>query len=118
MSRLASELRRLPRVAWFLVVFLRELVVANARVAWEVVTPGLRLAPGIVRVPTSCRTDLETTLLANTITMTPGTLTIEVDPASRDLFVHALYVGSSESVVASVHALERALLRALRAEER
>jgi multicomponent Na+:H+ antiporter subunit E len=111
---LATLPRRLPHIVWFMLVFVRELVVANARVAWEIVTPGLRLEPGIVRVPTDCRTDLETMLLANTITMTPGTLSLEVDTDTRDLYVHSLYVQDREAFIADIHALERVLLKAMR----
>lgn len=114
MSRALRAVTRLPFVLVFVLVFVRELVIANVRVAWEVVTPGLALEPGIVRVPTSCRTDLETMLLANTITMTPGTLSLEVDTETRDLYVHGLYVEDREAFVASIHTLERSLLRALR----
>ncbi len=106
--------RRLPAMVAFLGVFARELVIANARVAWEVLTPGLSLRAGIVRVPTDCRTDWEMLWLANTLTMTPGTLSLEVDTDSRDLYVHTIYVRDRDAFVAEVHAIERVLLRALR----
>lgn len=114
MSRALRIVTRLPFVLWFAVVFLRELVAANLKVAWEVITPGFGMRAGIIRVPTDCRTDLEMLLLANTITMTPGTLSLEVDTATRDLYVHSLYVPSREAFVADIKALERVLLKALR----
>lgn len=105
---------RLPRLAWFGLYFLWELVLANLRVAWEVLTPGYSMTPAIVRVSTRCRTDWELMLLANTITMTPGTLTLEADPATHELYVHALYVRSREDFQAQIDRLERHLLGALR----
>lgn len=102
------------RILRFLYVFLVELVVANARVAWEIVTPGLSLRPAIVRVPTRTRNAWERTLLANTITMTPGTLTLEVDETSGDLYVHCLYVNDRESFRAEIAKLEDVLLEAMR----
>ncbi len=110
MRRLTQPIRILA----FVLIFLRELVIANARVAWEVLTPGLSLQPAIVRVPTRTRNPWERMLLANSITMTPGTLTLEVDEISGDLYVHSLYVTDRDSFRQDIAVLERAVLRALR----
>lgn len=114
LRRLGRLVTRLPHLAWFGVIFLRELVLANVKVAREVVTPGFQMQAGIVRVPTDCRTDLEMLLFANTITMTPGTLSLEVDTDTRDLYVHTLYVTSRDTFVADMRRIERVLLKALR----
>jgi multicomponent Na+:H+ antiporter subunit E len=107
-------LRRLPRIAWYLVYFLYELVRANVRIAWEVVTPGFTMQAGIVRVPTRCRTEWEVMMLANSISLTPGTLTLEVDTATNELFVHALFVRSREEFLDGLARMERYLLGAMR----
>jgi multicomponent Na+:H+ antiporter subunit E len=107
-------LRRLPRIAWYLVYFLYELVRANVRIAWEVVTPGFTMQAGIVRVPTRCRTEWEVMMLANSISLTPGTLTLEVDTATNELFVHALFVRSREEFLEGLARMERYLLGAMR----
>ena len=113
MRRLWFGLTHLTAFLWFLVVFVRELIIANVTVAWEVMTPGLTLEPAIIAVPTSCTTDVQMMFLANTITMTPGTLSLEVDTQTRELYVHGLYVRDRERFVADIHAIERVLLRAL-----
>lgn len=114
MRRIGHVLARAPFLAWFLVVFLRELVRANLRVAWEVLTPGFSMQAGIVRVPTHCRSEWEMLLLANTITMTPGTLSLEVDTDNWELYVHTLYVPDRAAFVAGIHELERVMLRGVR----
>ena len=106
--------RRLPWMLWFVVFFVSALVHANLRVAWEVLTPGFSMQAGIVRVHTSCRTRWELLHLANMITMTPGTLTLEVDTRTNDLFVHTLYVTSREAFQAQITRMERHLLKAMR----
>lgn len=113
MRRLWFVITHIPPYLWFVVVFVREMIIANAKVAWEALTPGLSLQPGIVVVPTSCVTEIQMMLLANTVTMTPGTLSVEVDTETRDLYVHGLFVASRKKFVADIHALERVLLRAL-----
>ena len=114
MRRLARIVSRVPFVIIFAFVFLYELILANLRVAWEVITPGYSMQAGIVRVPTDCQTEWEMMFLANTITMTPGTLSLEVDTDTRDLYVHTLYVADRDEFIADVHSIERVLLRAMR----
>jgi multicomponent Na+:H+ antiporter subunit E len=107
-------LRRLPHVVVFLVTFAVDIVMANLRVAFEVITPGYAMRVAIVRVPTATRTPLEATVLANVITLTPGTLTLEVDPDNYDLYVHGLYVDSIDDFRAQIATIERRLLKAMR----
>lgn len=97
------------RGVWFALLYLLELVEANAVVAWEVITPTHSMRPGIVRVPTGARTDLELAILANLISFTPGTFVIEVDEVSPALYVHALHVRTPEDVRRRVERLERRL---------
>jgi multicomponent Na+:H+ antiporter subunit E len=78
------------RYLWFLVfipVFLWECIKANIHVAYLVLHPALPIHPGIVRVHTKLRSDSGRTMLANCITLTPGTLTVDVTP-DGDLYVH------------------------------
>ncbi len=107
--RVLRVLLRPWRLAWFAVLYLVELVEANAVVAWEVLTPTHSIRPGIVRVPTGARTDLEVAILANLISFTPGTLVIEVDEDPRALYVHALHLRTPEDVRRRVARLERRL---------
>ncbi len=106
--------RRAARVPAFAVYFLWSLALANARVAWEALTPGFSMRAGIVRVPIHTNSDWETMLLANVISLTPGTLSLEVSVDRRALYVHALYIASREAFEAHIGELERRLLRALR----
>jgi len=98
------------RLVRFAVFFLWALFVANLRVAFEALTPGFRMRVGIVAVPTRTATTFEAVLLANAISLTPGTLTLELDEDTRTLYVHALYVDSRASFLAQVERLETVLL--------
>lgn len=92
-----SALARAPRLLRFAAFALREVVLANLRVARIVLTPRPRLRPGIVAVPLEPATDAQITVLANLITLTPGTLSVEVSEDRRTLFVHAIDVESPEA---------------------
>jgi multicomponent Na+:H+ antiporter subunit E len=90
----------------FVVYFLKALVVASAIVAWEVVTPGSRIAPGVLRLPLATRSRGLATLVGNAISLTPGTLTIDVRSDPLTLYVHVLHLARPEHVRAQLRELE------------
>jgi len=77
---------------WYLPVFLWELIKANFDVAYRVIHPGLAIEPGIVKIKTSLRTSAGITFLANSITLTPGTMTVDVDQERGYLYIHWIKV--------------------------
>jgi multicomponent Na+:H+ antiporter subunit E len=87
-----AYLGRLWRFLGFQAFFIKELVKANLRVAWEVLTPKHHMRPGIIAIPLDAESDLQITILANFITLTPGTLSLDVSPDRKTLYVHAMYV--------------------------
>lgn len=88
----ATYVSKVQQVILFLVFFMYELLKANLRVAWEVLTPGMSMSPAIVSIPLDVDSDLEILLLANIITLTPGTLSLDVSTDKQTLYVHAMYV--------------------------
>lgn len=106
---------RLPRAIGFAGFFLWELVLSNLRVAWDVLTPRAYRHPGVVAVPLDASTDVEITVLANLVTLTPGTLSLDVSPDRRILYVHAMFVDDPEQVRRDVKdGFERRVLELLR----
>jgi multicomponent Na+:H+ antiporter subunit E len=90
--------RKLPMILRFIPLFLWEVVKSNVRVAWDVVTPNRWRQPGIVAVPLDATTDIEITVLVNLITLTPGTLCVNLTADRRTLFVHSMFVNDPEEV--------------------
>lgn len=78
------------RIASLAVLFIKELILSGLRVAKLVISPRMELRPGIFAYPLSVDRDFEITLLANLITLTPGTLSVDVSSDRRTLFVHAI----------------------------
>jgi multicomponent Na+:H+ antiporter subunit E len=88
------------RYFWFivyLVVFIWECLKANLDVAYRVLHPAMPIRPGIVKVKTTLKSELAKMLLANSITMTPGT--ISVDIIGDYLYIHWIYVSSEDPAV-------------------
>jgi multicomponent Na+:H+ antiporter subunit E len=72
--------------------FVWELLKANLRVAYDIVTPRHHMRPGVVAIPLDVTTDAEIALLACLITLTPGTLCLDVSKDRRLMYVHAMYL--------------------------
>ena len=91
-------------VAWIrlIVMFHYELVLSSLAVAWDVLTPTLRARPAMVDVPLDVRTDAGILLVTNLITLTPGTLSVDVSPDRRTLRVHAMFGDDPEALCRSL----------------
>ncbi len=106
---------RVPNIIIFIGYFIIELIKANLQVAYDVITPKNYMKPGIVGVPLDAKTDLEITLLANIITLTPGTLSLDVSTDKKTLYVHSMYIDDPEDFIIDIKmGFERRLLRILR----
>lgn len=91
------------RALSFALFYLWELAASSARVAIDVLTPRLDVRPGVVRLPLQVRSNLEITMLANLISLTPGTLSLEVSEDNRFLYVHAMDVESPNDLRRELH---------------
>lgn len=115
LMRPSRYFQRLPIALKFGGFFLWQLLLSNLRVAYDVITPHLYMRPGIVAVPLDAKTDQEITLLANLITLTPGTLSLDVSEDRRTLYVHAMFVDSPDEVRNNIkNGFERRLLELIR----
>lgn len=80
----------------YLFTFLWELMKANLNVAYIVVHPKLPIKPGIVKVKTNLCKDSARTLLTNSITLTPGTMSVDINPQSNEIYIHWIKVKSKD----------------------
>ncbi|MDD5495962.1 MAG: Na+/H+ antiporter subunit E [Candidatus Omnitrophica bacterium] len=83
------------RLAWFLyyvVVFVWECVKANFDVAYRVIHPDMPIRPGSIKVKTGLKSDIGLTFLASSITLTPGTTTIDIDKEKGIIYVHLIHL--------------------------
>lgn len=96
-------------------VFLQELFVSSIFVIRKILTPNLKLTPGIFRLETDLKSDVEITLLSLLITLTPGSVVMEVTPDRKALYVHAMDMPESkEAVIKSTVKFEKAIKRVTR----
>lgn len=89
---------RVNAMVRFLFFFLKELFISNIKLAKEVLTPTFQMKPRIVAIPLSVKADTEITALANLISLTPGTLSLDVSADRSMLYVHFIYAENEEKV--------------------
>lgn len=97
------------RVFWFLLyvpVFFYYVIVANFDVVYRALHPQMPIKPGIVKIKTSLTTDSAITALANSITLTPGTLTVDLTDDGY-LYVHWINVKSDDVEEATKHIAQK-----------
>lgn len=95
-------IRRSWLVALLALVFLRELVKSSSAVAKAAFAVEQRNTPAIIAVPISLRTDFGIAMLANLVSLTPGTTSLHVSDDRRTLYVHCLDAPVVDDVVADI----------------
>ena len=108
--------KKLPRVLNLAGYFLKELFVSNMRVLWDVITPKHISRPGIIGVPLDAKTDLEIFMVANLLSLTPGTLSVDLSEDRKILFVHVMFLENVEAARSNIkNGLEKRVLEVMRA---
>ena len=106
---------RIHRVLGFALFYIWQLVLANLRVAADVLMPRVRARPGVLAIPLDAKSDAEITMLANLITLTPGSVSLDVSSDRRFLYLHAMYIEDVEQYREDVKtSFERRVLGVLR----
>lgn len=110
---------RYGRQSWaaikLLVYFLKEVVITSIKVVWDVLTPTHLSEPDIIRYPLDAKSDLEIMLLANMISMTPGSLTLDISDDRSHLIIHAMFAQDAAAVIKELkEGLEKRLLEVTR----
>ncbi|ADJ14271.1 cation antiporter [Halalkalicoccus jeotgali B3] len=104
------DLRRLlhavPYALLYLLTFSREVIVANVDVAYRVLAPGSTIEPEVILIPLRVESDFGVTTIANSITITPGTITQDYDAERNALYVHVIDGRDPEAVVAPIRTWE------------
>lgn len=96
-------------------LFIMELIKSSVVVAIQVTRPKLNIQPGIFRSETILETDLEITLLSTLLTLTPGSVVMEIDPEAGVMYIHAMDVTEFQnSISITKRKFERAIIEVMR----
>ena len=94
---ISSAFRKMAGAIGLAAFFAWELIVANVRVALDVLSPHTAIKPAVVAIPLDITTDAEILLLSALINITPGSVTIDLSEDRRTLFVHVMHMVSPEA---------------------
>lgn len=102
---------RAYRVVRLILFFLYDLIISSIRVAYDVLTPRDRSNPAVLEMPLDAKTDIEILLVTNLISLTPGTLSLDVTPDRQTLIVHAMFADDPDAVIADLkNGMERMVM--------
>jgi multicomponent Na+:H+ antiporter subunit E len=102
----------------FLGFFLWELLISNLKLAFDVLTPPFLMTPRIIALPLDVKTDMQITALANLISLTPGTLSLDVSTDRKTLYIHAMYAEDVEKTKQKIkNGMERRVLELLSSDK-
>jgi multicomponent Na+:H+ antiporter subunit E len=98
-----------------ILIFIKELILSNIAIVKIVLKPKLDMRPAIFAMDTALTKDWQITLLSSLITLTPGTLVIDVSDDNKTLFIHAMNIGEVEDEINSIkNSFEKAILEVSR----
>jgi multicomponent Na+:H+ antiporter subunit E len=108
-------LYRILAVLRLLLIFIKELILSNIAVLRVILKPKLDIRPGIFALSTELEKDWEITILANLITLTPGTLVLDISPDNKILYIHAMDIEDAEEAIESIkNTFEKAIMEVSR----
>lgn len=106
---------RVPKIISFILYFIYELAKANIQVAYDVMTPKFFMKPGIIRYPMNARSDFEINMLSTVISLTPGTLIMDISEDKTVLYIHVMYIKDKDKFIRQIkNGFERRLLEVMR----
>lgn len=98
----SPEVKNIPLLAKYVLVFLWDVVIANLQVAWWIVIPQSRLKPQFIHIPLDVEHPFTITVLASTISLTPGTVSSHVSGNRKLLIVHCLHTDDPEDTIREI----------------
>lgn len=108
-------LKRVYKIILLIMLFIKELIISNIDIVKLVYAPKPEFEPGIFAMPTELKSNWEITLLANLITLTPGTLSVAVSEDNTHIYIHAMDIDDIDDEINSIkNTFEKAIMEVTR----
>jgi len=92
-------IRKIYYVIAFVLFYLMKLIQANFTIAWDIVTPVLKIQPAFITIDLNLKSDKGVLLFSNLVSMTPGTLSADINKEKTNMVVHILYAQQKEKII-------------------
>jgi len=107
-------LRRVLKIIALMLIFIREILSSSYVIMKQILTPKLKITPGIFKYETKLKGDWEITTLALLLTLTPGSVVMEVSEDGDVFYIHAMDLEDSHALLRSLDKFERAIMEVSR----
>lgn len=97
MKRITNIPVRSFRLILFIIFYFKELVISSILLAWDILRPTMNFTHGIVGIDLELKSGTAIMVLVNLVSMTPGSLSVDLTPDRKRLYIHAMYLGDPES---------------------
>lgn len=98
--------KKIWQILDFFFFYVLKIIQANFQLSYQIITPGLKMKPGILKIPVNLSHDQAILLLINLISMTPGTFTMDLSPDKKHILVHALILSDENKIRNEIKILE------------
>lgn len=105
--------KRVVAIIKLILIFIREIIKSSFVVIGQVISPRIKIQPGVIRFETTLKGDWELTTLCNLITLTPGSVVIEVAPEEGILYIHVMELADFDGFIAQTRGFEKAILEVM-----
>ncbi len=106
-----NHLKKIYYLLVLVVWYTSQLVKANLIIAWDILTPRLRTNPAFLEVPLTIQSDMGLLLFSNLLSMTPGTMTLDISENKKILWAHVLYFSSEEKMLREFERFQKKIKR-------
>jgi len=104
-------LKKIYFILEFIVFYLVKLVEANFYIAWDILTPKMHTKPAFMEVPVTLKSDLGLLLFSNLLSMTPGTMSMDISPDKKTVLVHVLYYSTDDILLKDFNRIQEKIKR-------
>ena len=104
-------LLKLYYIVTFILFYLSMLVKANLIIAYDILTPSLSIKPGFIKVPLTLKSNFGMLLFSNLLSMTPGSLSIDIADDKKTMLVHVLYQTTEEKMLKELEGMQDKIKR-------
>jgi multisubunit Na+/H+ antiporter MnhE subunit len=106
-----KTIKRIYFALEFVVYYLYNLVTANLYIAWDILTPKMHMKPAFMEVPVKLESDFGLLLFSNLLSMTPGTISIDISEDKKTVQVHVLYYKTDEIMLSEFYTMQEKIKR-------
>lgn len=95
----------------FIGFYIISVIKANFYLAWDILTPRMMMNPGLISIQLDLESRSALLLFSNLVSMTPGTLVIDLDPEKNEAAVHVLYLRDEEKIRSEIYVIQSRIKR-------